>query len=122
MVAHKEITNTDLWVIKVGDPEKLKTIISKKKRPRSEVDWDKGKITMEDKPVSELADPLEGWFLKVPVLDQTGLSRRYDFTMQWDVHNKSERNAMLIRQLHQVGIELVPTNMPIEMLVVEKAK
>jgi uncharacterized protein (TIGR03435 family) len=122
LVAHKQITNVDLWVIKVSDPEKLSSIMSQKERPHMENDYGKGKLTMEDKTISDLAHALEGLLLNAPVLDQTELSEQYDFTLQWDVHNKSKRTATIIEQLHQVGLELVPTNMPIEMLVVEKVK
>jgi uncharacterized protein (TIGR03435 family) len=120
LVAHKQITNVDLWVIKVSDPEKLSSIMSQKERPHTENDYGKGKLTMEDKTVSDLAHALEGLLLNAPVLDQTELSEQYDFALQWDIHDKSKRTATIIDQLHQVGLELIPMNMPIEMLVIEK--
>jgi len=59
----------------------------------------------------------------VPVIDGTGLTNLYDFdlnctendlkTLDWDKVNQA---------LDPLGLELVPTNMPIEMLVVEKTK
>jgi hypothetical protein len=36
--------------------------------------------------------------------------------------NSDEAFAMLVTRRNQLGLELVPTNMPIEMLVVEKAQ
>ena len=120
LAARVETVKADLWVLKISDPEKLKTIASKSSRPHTESSY--GKITIEDKPVSGLADTLEGLLLKAPVLDQTGLSERYDFTLHWDSYDKSKRTPMIVDQLRQIGLELVPTNMPVEMLVVEKAQ
>jgi uncharacterized protein (TIGR03435 family) len=59
----------------------------------------------------------------VPVTDATGLTDRFDFDLNctdrdlknhdWDAVNLA---------LGKLGLELVPTNMPLEMLVVEKVK
>ena len=67
--------------------------------------------------------------LGLPVIDETGLTNRYDYTFHRPEFNPSwNTNINAMRQafgdaLHkQLGLELVPTNMPIEMLVVEKVK
>jgi uncharacterized protein (TIGR03435 family) len=66
---------------------------------------------------------LEGYFAK-PILDQTELPDRYDTNLRWiqkgnyQTDSKTLQNALL----DQLGLELVPTNMPIEMLMVEKVK
>jgi uncharacterized protein (TIGR03435 family) len=71
-------------------------------------------------------DALTRWLeavTKMPVIDQTGLTNYYDITVNWKPHaGQSEEDA--IRQIlpDQFGIELVPANMPIEMLVVEKTQ
>jgi len=71
-------------------------------------------------------DALTSWLeavTKMPVINQTGLTNYYDITVKWKPQaGQSEDDA--IRQLlpKQFGIELVPTNMPIEMLVVDKVK
>ena len=76
-----------------------------------------------DQPISTLTDNLESRF-KIPVIDQTDLSKRYDFYLTWDEKDRDHLNPAGLRQalLDQLGLELVPTNMPIEMLVVEKVK
>jgi uncharacterized protein (TIGR03435 family) len=61
----------------------------------------------------------------VPVVDQTGLTNQYQFSFVWPPTNGSSdaRKQATSDALHdQLGLELVPTNMPIEMLVVEKVK
>jgi uncharacterized protein (TIGR03435 family) len=59
----------------------------------------------------------------VPVLDQTGLADRFDFDLDCTEADLKNRNWDAVNlALGKLGLELVPTNMPIEMLVVEKAK
>ena len=57
----------------------------------------------------------------VPVVDKTGLDGNYDLTVKWD-KNDIQHDSMKKALLDQLGLELVTTNMPVEMLVVEKAK
>jgi uncharacterized protein (TIGR03435 family) len=58
-------------------------------------------------------------YLDFPVADGTGLAGNYDFAVKWPRRDPAGLKQALLDQL---GLELVPTNMPIEMLVVEKAK
>jgi hypothetical protein len=53
-----------------------------------------------------------------PVIDQTGLSQKFNIDLEWNGNHPS-LNLSLFDQL---GLELVPTNIPVEMLVVEKTK
>jgi|SRR5581483_4819617 uncharacterized protein (TIGR03435 family) len=68
---------------------------------------------------SALATYLEG-VLKIPVIGQTGLTQNFDINPQWN-RNEPQHHGLKQALLDQPGLELVPTNMPIEMLVVEKA-
>jgi uncharacterized protein (TIGR03435 family) len=59
----------------------------------------------------------------VPVTDATGLTDRFDFDLdctESDLKNHDWDSVNLA--LGKLGLELVSTNMPLEMLVVEKAK
>ncbi len=59
----------------------------------------------------------------VPVTDATGLTDHFDFDLNCKQTDLENRNWDAVnRALDRFGLELVPTNMPIEMLVVEKAK
>ncbi len=61
----------------------------------------------------------------VPVVDQTGFTNEYHFSFAWPPENISSdarKQATSDALRDQLGLELVPTNMPIEMLVVEKVK
>jgi uncharacterized protein (TIGR03435 family) len=58
-----------------------------------------------------------------PVVDGTGLSDRFDFDLHCSEADLASQDLVVgNRILAPLGLELVPTNMPIEMLIVEKAK
>jgi uncharacterized protein (TIGR03435 family) len=72
--------------------------------------------------MSGLAVGLE-YLANTPVIDETGLTNRFDFDLnctETDLKNHDWDSVNLA--LGKLGLELVPTNMPIEMLVVEKVK
>jgi len=80
--------------------------------------------------LSVLAEMLEGQF-RIPVLDRTSLTNLYDFNLTWDEYGAKVGNqypnypnlrGLKQALLDQLGLELVPSREPIEMLVVEKAK
>jgi uncharacterized protein (TIGR03435 family) len=59
---------------------------------------------------------------KIPVIDQTGLTNQFDIDLKWDEADYRHPNleSLTPALLDQLGLALVPTNMPIEMLVVGK--
>jgi uncharacterized protein (TIGR03435 family) len=59
----------------------------------------------------------------VPVTNATGLTDSFDFDLNCKQSDLENRNWDTVNvALGKLGLELVPTNMPIEMLVVEKVK
>ena len=76
-----------------------------------------------NQPLSSLAGQIEPDF-QIPIIDQTGLSGSFDFDLKWKQPDWQNPNVEGLKKalLDQFGLELVPTNMPIEMLVVEKVK
>jgi uncharacterized protein (TIGR03435 family) len=81
-----------------------------------------GEISFIDDGCEKLASALEKHF-GMPVLDMTGLTNQYYYDLKWDQPDWQHQNLNGLKQalLDQLGLELVPTNMPIEMLVVERA-
>ncbi len=78
-------------------------------------------LTLQNQTLKEIARDLESYF-RQPVVEPGGFDNHYDLTFQVDY--KLQGNALqqsFRNQLDRFGLELVPTNMPIEMLVVEKA-
>jgi uncharacterized protein (TIGR03435 family) len=66
---------------------------------------------------------LGGYFLGVPVIDETGLTDAYDIQLQWDPKLQGDDSIKAIEQaVHdQLGFDLVPDRRSVEMLVVEYA-
>ncbi len=62
---------------------------------------------------------LENEFFHEPIVDETQLTGQYWFYVPWD-----HKDLDLLRRImmDHLGLELIPTNMPIEMLVIEKAE
>jgi len=59
----------------------------------------------------------------IPVMDETGLTDSFNFDLdctQADLANRNWDNVN--HALHRLGLELVSTNMPMNMLVVEKVQ
>jgi uncharacterized protein (TIGR03435 family) len=82
-----------------------------------------GNSAFFEQPVSTLIGVLEHNF-QLPIVDQTGLTEAYDYALKWNEADPKHPNLDGLKQAlqDQLGLEIVLTNMPIEMLVVEKAK
>ncbi|MGH7977639.1 MAG: TIGR03435 family protein [Limisphaerales bacterium] len=78
-------------------------------------------IKWANEPISKINDFLQSGS-KWPIVDETGTTDRYSLDIKWEDDPKDSEHTALQKVLReQLGLELVPTNMPIEMLVVEKA-
>ena len=116
--AQKEIRQTDALLLKIKDPALLAQHVSKKGTKMSHK-YGEGIQAAFNQPILDTAHFLETTFHK-PVLVQIGMTERYDFTFRWQ--DPQHKQTDLNRELEEAGLELMPTNMPIEMLVVEKTK
>jgi hypothetical protein len=65
-----------------------------------------------------LVDYLESC-LGIVIIDQTKLNGVYNIDFKWDGRT---REGLEKRLLDQVGLELIPTNQPVQMLLMEKVK
>jgi len=74
-----------------------------------------GSVWLSNQPISSLAYFNE-FFIGTPVENRTRLKGYYD--LKWD----STTNGLEQAELENLGVELVPTNLPIKMLLVEKAR
>jgi uncharacterized protein (TIGR03435 family) len=82
----------------------------------------KMEIKWANKPLSEINGFLESGS-PIPIIDQTDATNRCSIDIKWEDDWRDPEHKVLQQVLlDQLGLELVPTNMPIEMLVVEKAK
>lgn len=116
--ARKEMRNVDALVLKVRNPT------APSLKPNEQY-WqnDKFFINWSGFPISSLVDQIESR-LEVPVVDQTGLKGDYAVQLDWQEEGSSDEAKAKLRQavLDQLGLELIPTNMPIEIFVIERVK
>jgi len=130
IIGRLETRETDVLALTVkrrGAPG-LKPTASK--AGKSSSNEDVGRLTRTDGPISFLIDDFEGYF-KIPIIDRTGLNGRFDVDLKWDDEMKwnntggfyfTNPDGLKRAVLDQLGLELVPSREPVEMLVVEKAK
>jgi uncharacterized protein (TIGR03435 family) len=116
LTAHMETRDADVLLLQIADPAKLQLYKTKGGGYRY---YEKGsgnnqKLIYRNAGLAVVADCVEAG---KPVLDRTGTKEHYDFNFQW-----TEQKGLPNDQLNEVGLELVPTNMPVKMLVVEKAQ
>lgn len=125
LVAHTETQDTDVLLLKIKDDALLKPHRSGGGDARSYINGENQTETyhLENEKLSDVALDLEPYFEK-PIIDGAGSAARYTFQLQWpDSLTGMEDVAQTVQQqLGQLGLELAPTNMPIKVLVVEKAK
>ncbi len=127
LVGRRETENMDVLLLKVNhanapglkppNPEEDHTYWSPGVFHSSNATMDTGAPRFDG-----LADYLERYF-KMPVIDQTDFTQYFSFDLRWK-ETRGHPNHEGLEQvlLNQLGLELVPTNMPIEMLVVENVK
>jgi uncharacterized protein (TIGR03435 family) len=122
VVAKTETRGADVWLLKVKSPNApaLKRHTGPNKGnglspiPGGFRCWNDG--------MGWLVACFESWGNK-PVIDGTGLSDNFDFDLNCSEADLVNRDLDAVNQaLAPLGLEVVTTNMPIEMLVVEKAK
>src|SRR5262249_34908140 len=66
---------------------------------------------------AKIAEALENE-LRVPVLDETGLNGYFDFS----AYSSRQGREAALEWVHQLGLELIEANRPIELLVVRKSR
>jgi len=127
LVGRRETNNMDVLLLRVkfqNTPGWKPPILE-----RTDSYWTYGAFHSSDEPIDSgaprfegLADYLEDYFA-MPVIDQTGITQHFSMDLRWKEEKGHLNHEGLEQALrNQLGLELVPTNMPIEMLVVERAK
>jgi uncharacterized protein (TIGR03435 family) len=123
VVAKREIRQVDVFLMQVGRQNAPGLIPSGLSPNAGGSQKDTGRTrSWTNASADELASFLEGC-LNIPVINQTALKRGYKVDLDWSgfgQHPDPDRLKQLV--LDQLGLELVPTNMPVEMLVVGPAE
>jgi uncharacterized protein (TIGR03435 family) len=114
----------DVLVLKKKDQGELKLTPRKSFAEKAGMWFEHNQFHWSGQPASQMASWLEQYFM-VPVVDQTGVTNlgAYTFDLNWAQPDLQNRDSKKLKQApDDVGFELIPTNLPVAMLVVEKAK
>ena len=121
MVGRREMRETDilLLTVKSRNAPGLKPNTT---RRNSSLSNEGNHFSCVNLPLTGLVAYLE-YCLEIPVVDQTGLTNRFDIDLKlteqgWPQHNPESLKQVLLDEL---GLKLVPSRQPVEMLVVERA-
>ncbi len=128
LAGRTDVRETDALLLEVKDAAELQSHIFK---GQYDFEMQRG-LQFGDDPLSSVAGGVEFIFEK-PVVDATGSSGNYHLQFLADEFQGNEKwssvaprietlRQKLVNELDQDGLELVPTNLPIEILVVERAK
>ena len=121
IVAHRENRDLEVFRLHVSNPNPPNLKRSDTGDGSGMWSSTSHKITIRNQPLGGFIGSIEST-MGQPVLDETGLNGRYDLDLQWQLRpGESEKDAYRRALSEQLGLELVPDNAPIELLVVEKA-
>jgi uncharacterized protein (TIGR03435 family) len=93
-----------------------------------------GAVGVQNSTLAEFAEFLQARMMDRPVVDQTGLTDRYDFTLEWRPddpqpsganppalpQNIEDRPDMLTAMRQQLGLKVESGKAPVEVLVIDK--
>ena len=119
LTAYVETRVVDVWLLQV----KIPGAAGLKKSDGTRNDWigSQYEAKIHGCQISDLIGWLEGSFGR-PVINRTGLAGNFDLDLNWRPRpGQSEKGAIEQTLLDQLGLELIPSREPVEMLVVEKA-
>ncbi len=123
--AEVETVDTSVMALKIENPAlpglKVSTAAQTDVSPKN------GRLYFTHAQLSIVTDGLEG-MLKTPVVDETGLTNFYDFSLAWDAKTQREIQTGTMdtdtgsKILAAWGLGLEPDTASLEMLVVKKVK
>jgi uncharacterized protein (TIGR03435 family) len=120
LTAQKQVREEEVYILKAhpGDFPGLEPSVAK--GTSGSVKSGSGRLDFVNGPIALLSNTLEN-FLGRPILDETGLTGRFDIFVSWDEpdENRPDREGLKKALTEQLGIELVPDKRPLEMLVAQ---
>jgi uncharacterized protein (TIGR03435 family) len=122
---HKETKELAVYAITVAKGgERIAPSAGDPNSPPSENENSNGGVVTMRMSMGEFAPDL-GYFVGRPVVDQTGLTGRYDFQLKWTADESkaptdgSAPPGMFTAIQEQLGLKLEPAKAPVEVLVVD---
>jgi uncharacterized protein (TIGR03435 family) len=122
VIARHETRDADVLLLKMKYPNASGLKRSPQRLNESMVWKDSGSwLEFRNEPLIDLSSEAEA-LANIPIIDETGLTNRFDFNLNCNETDLENRNWNNVNgALDPLGLELVLTNMPVRMLVVEKA-
>lgn len=123
--AHRETRDMDAMILNVDDPSLPGLTVSGSSED-SDIHYENGKLFFTHKPFDYIVSGLSQGLNK-PILDQTGLTNYYDFSLAWnaDVEKAMQHGTADVGGTKKVlanwGLGLESTNILMDVYVVEKA-
>jgi uncharacterized protein (TIGR03435 family) len=123
-IAHSESQNTNVFVLRVSDPA-LPGLAPSADDQDSGLSYKDGKLYFKHQTVGRIVDGIAQGLDK-PVLDQTGLTNAYDFSVAWnaDTSKKMENGGFSLDGTRKVlagwGLAIEASNMLMERYVVTR--
>ncbi len=123
--AHRETQDADLLILKIENP-RLPGLAVSPRNENPDLKVADGKLYFKHQPLSLMLDGLQAG-LSQPILDQTGLTNFYDFSVVWNerIEKKMKTGAFdfdgVKKVLSEWGLGLEPDTAPLDMFVVKKA-
>jgi uncharacterized protein (TIGR03435 family) len=125
VVARLETKESDVLLLKIqnNNASGLKQSLANSQNGRNTREDGPGNWSCKNSPLSGLATFVEE-YLGTPVIEETKLTNNFDISLNWKQANWKNNSSDELKRalLNDLGLELVPTNMPIEILVVEKVR
>jgi uncharacterized protein (TIGR03435 family) len=121
LVAHRETRETDAFLLKVSNPNPPNLKPHAGNNDKQSMIGESHKATVVNESPYGLFGEVEGHMGK-PVINRTGLAGHYDIQFDWKPRpGETDKEAYQRALLEQLGLQLVPDRVPIEVLVVEKS-
>lgn len=122
LVGSKVLRDTNVWVVKVANPNPPAFKPTEHARSVNLNNAFAGHFIIQNEVMANVTHSLEA-YLKIPLIDETGLEGRYDAELTWDAtgpdHNPDELKKAAMEQF---GLEFVPEHRTIEMLEVTSVR
>ena len=124
-IAHHEARDVDVWAMKVEDPNLPGLTVSMASELADETVKD-GKLYLTHQSLGSILDGLSQG-LNQPVVDETGLTNCYDFSVTWndEIQKRMQTGAFDLDGVKKVlagwGLRLEQDNQPMDVFVVTKA-
>jgi uncharacterized protein (TIGR03435 family) len=118
MHLHKEGEETSVYILRKRTGEQPKVQAATSKEGTSHWDAQKGELEAMGMSIERVAQVAHS-VLDSEVIDETGLTGRYDFDLKWD---KSQPASIIAAIREQLGLELVEGQRRLEHLVVDSVE